>query len=277
MKENIIHRLENTAKKIRKNVITIIYDAGSGHPGGSLSCVDIITALYFHIMKHDPKNPKWKDRDRLILSKGHAAPALYVTLAESGYFPIEELRTLRKLNSRLQGHPDSHRLPGIEISSGSLGQGLSIGSGIALSAKLDKKDFKVYVILGDGETNEGQIWEAATFASHYKLDNLVAIIDRNHYQIDGPTEKIMSLEPFEEKWRSFGWNTFEINGNKMEDIINIFDHILNNILKNNNTNKPTVIIANTIKGKGGSIMEGNNDFHGRSPNKEEMDIILKNF
>ncbi len=187
---NDIKELEKMSKKIRRHVISMIHEAGSGHPGGSLSCVDILTVLYFNKMRHDYTNPKWKDRDIFILSKGHAAPTLYAVLAESKYFPIEELLTLRKFGSRLQGHPDI-KVPGIEISTGSLGQGLSIASGIAISGKLGNKNFKVYTLIGDGECNEGQIWEAAMFASHYKLNNLIAIIDRNHFQIDGLTEDIM--------------------------------------------------------------------------------------
>lgn len=263
-----VKRLEEKAKIIRRHVINMIYQAGSGHVGGSLSLVDILTVLYLHIIRHDPSNPKWNDRDRFILSKGHAAPTLYATLAESDYFAVEELSSLRKIGSRLQGHSDC-RVPGIEVSSGSLGQGLSIASGIALAGKIDNKDFKVYVILGDGECNEGQIWEAAMFASHYKLNNLIVIIDRNNFQIDGPTEKIMSLEPFDDKWISFGWNVIKINGNNIPEIIIGLNHT--KIEKE----KPTVIIANTTKGKGISFMESNNDFHGKAPNKEEMKIALQ--
>lgn len=263
----LMQYLDNKAKKIRKRVIEMIYNAGSGHPGGSLSCVDILTVLYFYKMIHNPLDPKWEDRDRFILSKGHAVPALYAILAECGYFSIEELSSLRKIGSMLQGHSDS-RTPGIEVSAGSLGQGLSVASGIAYTGKLDKKDFKVYVLIGDGECNEGQIWEAAMFASHYKLDNLIAIIDRNSFQIDGPTEKIMSLEPFDDKWISFGWNVIKINGNNIPEIIISLDRA--KIEKE----KPTVIIANTTKGKGISFMEGNNEFHGRAPNKEELKMAL---
>lgn len=265
--ENIIKNLEEKAKKIRRHMINMVYEAGSGHPGGSLSCIDIIITLYFHIMRHNPLDPKWEDRDRFILSKGHAAPTLYATLAYIGYFPIEELSSLRKIGGTLQGHSD-YRTPGVEVSAGSLGQGLSVASGIAYVGKLDKKDFKVYILLGDGECNEGQIWEAAMFASHYKLNNLVAIIDRNSFQIDGPTEKIMSLEPFDDKWVSFGWNVIKINGNNIHEIIMSLDRA--KIEKE----KPTVIIANTIKGKGISFMEKNNEFHGKVPNEEEMKIAL---
>lgn len=263
-----IKRLEEKAKKVRRHVVNMIYEAGSGHPGGSLSSVDILTALYFYTMHHDPSKPKWVGRDRFILSKGHAAPALYAALAEAGYFPIKELMSLRKIGSMLQGHPDK-RVPGVEISSGSLGQGLSIASGLALAAKLDNKDYRVFALLGDGECDEGQVWEAAIFASHFKLDNLTAIVDRNGLQIDGPTEKIMCLEPIVEKWRAFGWHVSEIDGNKMTEIIGALNEA------KITSGRPTVIIANTLKGKGVSFMEGINAFHGKTPSKEEMKIALQ--
>lgn len=266
----MINILETKAKVIRRYVIQMIYDASSGHTGGSLSCVDILTVLYFHTMKHDPNNIKDQNRDRLILSKGHGCPALYAILAESGYFPIEELKTLRKLGSRLQGHPDANMLPGIEVSSGSLGQGLSIACGIALGGKIDKKDFKTYVLLGDGECQEGQIWEAVMFASHHKLDNLIVIIDRNDYQIDGKTEDIMSLEPLEDKFKSFVWNVCKCDGNNIRDLMTTFHDVLD---KPNG--RPTVIIAHTIKGKGIKFMENDNSFHGKAPNKEEMEKAIK--
>lgn len=263
-----IKQLEEKAKTIRRHVLNMIYEAGSGHPGGSLSCVDILTALYFHSMRHNPKDHDWADRDRFILSKGHAAPTLYATLAEAGYFPIEELRSLRKMGSMLQGHPDN-KIPGVEVSSGSLGQGLSTANGIALAGKLDRKDYRVYTLLGDGECNEGQIWEAAMLSSHYKLDNLTAIIDRNGLQIDGPTEKIMCLESIAEKWRAFGWHVIETDGNKIEEIIKALDNAKN--IKG----QSTVIIAHTFKGKGVSFMEWINAFHGRALNKEEMKKALE--
>lgn len=266
--DDIVKILEKKVKAIRKHVINMIYNAGSGHPGGSLSCVDILTVLYFHIMIHDPSNPKWKDRDRFILSKGHAAPALYAILAESGYFPVEDLSSLRKIGSSLQGHPDN-RIPGVEVSTGSLGQGLSIACGVAHRGKIDKKNFRVYILLGDGECDEGQIWEAAMFASHYKLDNITAIIDRNYFQIDGATEDIMQLEPLVSKWKSFGWYVIEINGNKIPEIIMALNDA--KIIKE----RPTIIIANTIKGKGVSFLESNNEFHGRALNKEEVGAALK--
>ena len=261
-------RLEDKARKIRKYVISMLYEAGSGHPGGSLSCVDILTALYFHTMRHNPLEPEWVDRDRFILSKGHAAPALYATLAEAGYFPVEELQSLRKIGSMLQGHPDSE-VPGVEVSAGSLGQGLSIASGIALAGKQDKKAYGVYTLLGDGECDEGQVWEAAMFASHYKLDNLTAIVDRNGLQIDGPTEKIMRLEPIADKWRAFGWHVIEIDGNEIDEIIAALDDA------KSIRGRPTAIIAHTFKGKGISFMEWINAFHGRALSKEEMEKALQ--
>lgn len=263
-----LKKLEEKARVIRKHVLNMIYEAGSGHPGGSLSCVDILTALYFNTLRHKPKTPDWKDRDRFILSKGHAAPTLYATLAEAGYFSVEELKSLRKLDGMLQGHPDI-KIPGVELSTGSLGQGLSAANGIALAAKLDRKEYRVYTLLGDGECDEGQIWEGAMLCAHYKLDNLCAIVDRNGLQIDGPTEKIMCLESIAEKWRAFGWYVIEVDGNKIEEIIQAFDRA-----KNNRT-KPTVIIAHTFKGKGVSFMEWINSFHGRALNKEEMKKALE--
>ncbi len=249
--------LEKKAKVIRKHVVTSIYNVGTGHPGGSLSCVDILVSLYFEVMK-----PNF---DRFILSKGHSAPTLYATLSESGYFPQSELLSLRKNDGYLQGHP-SVKISGIEISSGSLGQGLSIGCGLSLSKKLDEDISRVFVLLGDGECDEGQIWEAAMFASHNKLDNLIAIVDRNKYQIDGKTEDILSLEPFKDKWKAFGWEVSEIDGHNFPEIINSL---------NKYSNKPHVIIANTIKGKGISMMENSNRFHGKAPSADEMAIILE--
>jgi len=247
--------LEENAKIIRRHIINMLYNAESGHTGGSLSCVDILVALYFNIMNHT-------QNDKFILSKGHAAPALYATLAELDYFPINKLETLRKNDGYLQGHPVS-TIPGVIASSGSLGQGLSIANGIALASKLDKNSSRIFVLLGDGECDEGQIWEAAMLSAHYKLDNLVAIVDRNQLQIDGKTEDIMCLEPFAEKWQSFGWHVFKTNGNNINEIICTLNKAKNVV------NKPTVIIANTIKGKGVSFCEGVLAFHGTPPNKEE--------
>jgi transketolase len=260
--EKLVKEIKRTALQIRKWVIESIYRAGSGHPGGSLSIADIIACLYFHEMKHNPKNPKWEDRDRLVLSKGHACPALYAALALSGYFPVDELKNLRKTGHFLQGHPCMRKVPGVDMSTGSLGHGLSVAVGMALAGKMDKKDYRVFVILGDGEVQEGEIWEAANSASHFKLDNLIAILDRNGLQIDGPTEEIMHIEPISWRWRAFGWNVIEINGNNVKEILDTF----HNIKKNG---KPTIIIANTIKGKGVSFMEGTLSFHGKAPSKEQ--------
>jgi len=264
-----IGELEKMAKRLRRYVITMIATAGSGHPGGSLSATDIVTTLYFKIMRHDPKNPQWPDRDRFILSKGHAAPVLYAALAESGYFPIEELSTLRKLDSRLQGHTDRTLTPGVEMSSGSLGQGLSFGIGVALASRLDGRHYQTYVLLGDGECDEGQIWEAAMFAAHLKVDNLTAIVDKNELQLDGRTCDIMNLQPLADKWRAFNWHVLEINGHDIKQIVQAVKKA------NKIKGKPTVIIAHTIKGKGVSFMENNVDFHGKAPTPEEAARALK--
>jgi transketolase len=264
-----IPELEKMAKQLRRHVITMIATAGSGHPGGSLSAADIVTALYFKVMRHDPKNPQWPDRDRFVLSKGHAAPILYAALAECGYFPVEELSTLRKLGSRLQGHTDRTLTPGVEMSVGSLGQGLSYGIGIALAGRLDKLNYQVYVLLGDGECDEGQVWEAAMFAPHHKVDNLTAIVDHNDLQLDGRVCDIMGLEPLTDKWRAFNWHVLEINGHDMGEILKALKKARD--IKG----KPTVIIAHTVKGKGVSFMEGNVDFHGKAPTAQETEIALK--
>ncbi len=264
-----IEDLEGIARKLRRHVITMISQAGSGHPGGSLSAADIVTALYFRVMRHDPSNPRWPDRDRFILSKGHAAPVLYAALAECGYFPLEWLTTLRKSGACLQGHTDSRLTPGVDMSAGSLGQGLSVGIGMALAAKLDKNDYRVYVLLGDGECQEGQVWEAAMFAPNYKLDNLTAIVDYNGLQLDGFTRQIMDLEPFVEKWRSFKWEVLQIDGHDMQQVVDA--------LRNAGQvkDKPVVIVARTVKGKGVSFMENNVDYHGKAPDKAETEIALK--
>jgi transketolase len=261
--------LEKMAKQLRRDVITMIATAGSGHPGGSLSAADIVTALYFKVMRHDPKNPQWPDRDRFVLSKGHAAPILYAALAECGYFPVEELSTLRKLDSRLQGHTDRTLTPGVEMSAGSLGQGLSYGIGIALAGRLDKRDYQVYVLLGDGECEEGQVWEAAMFAPHHKVDKLTAIVDHNDLQLDGRVCDIMGIEPLADKWRAFNWHVLEINGHDIKEILQALKKA------GDVKGKPTVIIAHTIKGKGVSFMEGNVDFHGKAPNPQETEQALK--
>ena len=264
-----MRELSLKANAIRHHIIEMVYAAGSGHPGGSLSATDIIVALYFKLMNYDPENPKWEDRDRFVLSKGHAAPALYATLAELGLFPVEELLTLRKVGSRLQGHPDMRKLPGIEASTGSLGQGLSIANGMALSAKLDRKLYHVFAMLGDGEVEEGQVWEAAMFASHYKLDNLIAFLDRNRLQIDGETEQVMSIEPIMDKWKAFGWEVREINGHDFKEIADAVEWA------KDVKGKPAMIIAHTVKGKGVSFMEGSVHFHGKPPNDEEYRIALQ--
>ena len=257
------------AKKIRRDIVQMIGTAGSGHPGGSLSSVEILSALYFKILRHNPSDPDWENRDRFILSKGHAAPVLYACLGKSGYIPEEETCTLRKLDSRLQGHPECNCTPGVEMSAGALGQGLSFGIGVALAAKLDSRDYYTYVLMGDGECDEGQVWEAAMAAPHFKLDNLVAIVDNNGIQIDGWTKDVMNLEPLGEKWKSFNWQVIEIDGHDIAKVIDAFEKA------KNVTGKPTVIIAHTIKGKGVSFMENNPDFHGKAPNAEELKKALK--
>jgi transketolase len=267
--EEFIRRLDLTAVKIRKHIIEMLYLAKSGHPGGSLSAVEAIVALYFHHMRHNPKNPKDPNRDRFVLSKGHAAPTLYAALAECGYFDVKELRLLRQINCMLQGHPVCTHIPGVEASTGSLGHGLSFGVGIALAGKLDKKDYRVYVMVGDGETNEGQIWEAATCATHYKLDNLTALIDRNFLQIDGKTEDVLRLESVRDRWSSFGWYVLEVDGHNIEEIIDAL------LTANEQKNQPTMIILNTVKGKGISFMENNIDFHGVPPNEMEYKLAMK--
>jgi transketolase len=268
--DELIKDLEKKTKLFRREILEMTFKAGSGHPGGSMSAIDIITALYYYKMQVDPKNPKWKNRDRFVLSKGHVCPALYTVLAELGFFPKEALWTLRQPGSILQGHPDMNQTPGVEMSTGSLGQGLSVGCGMALAAKLDKKDYKVYCMLGDGEVQEGNIWEGAMFAAHEKLDNLIAILDRNRLQIDGFTEDVISLEPLAKKWESFGWNVLEIkDGNDMRAILMALDKATE--MKG----KPTIIIAHTIKGKGVSFMENKVGYHGRALKPDEMELARK--
>ncbi|MFC2001645.1 transketolase [Chloroflexota bacterium] len=261
--------LKMVAKRLRRHIITMIGKAGSGHPGGSLSAVEIVTALYFRVLRHKPSDLRWPDRDRFILSKGHAAPLLYATLAECGYFPVDELSTLRKLDSRLQGHADRTATPGVEMSSGSLGQGLSFSIGVALAARLNSQDYRVHVLLGDGECNEGQVWEGAMAAAHFKLDNLVAIVDKNGLQIDGWNCDVMNLEPFNKKWQAFGWNVIEVDGHDLPQLLDAFKKA--KLVKG----QPTVIIAHTVKGKGVSFMENNADFHGKAPSAAEVEIALK--
>ncbi|MCL2318426.1 MAG: transketolase [Methanomassiliicoccaceae archaeon] len=269
MDELTIEELEKKANVLRLDVITATTEAGSGHPGGSLSSAELLAALYFRVMKHDPQDPQWEDRDRFILSKGHAAPVLYAALAESGYFPKEDLMYLRKMGSGLQGHPVRGKLPGVEMSTGSLGQGLSMACGIALAAKLDKKEHKVYCLLGDGELQSGQNWEAAMLARHYHLNNLIAFVDRNHLQITGNTEDAMSIDPLPDKWRAFGWNVIIINGHNML-------HILEACSKAKGSERvPTVVIMNTVKGKGVSFMENRCEYHGKTCKPDEKKKAVK--
>ena len=264
-----VEEMKGVAKRLRRHIISMTGKAGSGHPGGSLSSVEIATALYFKVLRHKPRDPQWADRDRFILSKGHAAPLLYATLAESGYLPVEELLTLRQMDSRLQGHTDMTLTPGVEMSAGALGQGLSFGVGVALAGCLNSQDYRVYVLLGDGECDEGQVWEAAMSAAHYKLDSLVAIVDNNGQQIDGWNCNVMNLDPFDKKWKAFGWNVIEVEGHDLSRLIDAFEQA--KLVKG----QPTVVIAHTVKGKGVSFMENNRDFHGKAPNAEEVKIALQ--
>ena len=261
--------LKEIAKKIRRDIILSTAEAGSGHIMSSLSTVEILVSLYYDVMNHYPEDPKSPDRDRFVLSKGHAAPALYSVMAETGYFPVEELKSLRKLESRLQGHPVSHRLPGLDSSSGSLAQGISISVGMAIAGKLDNKSYRVYALLGDGECQEGEVWEAAMSAAHFNLDNLIAIIDMNGLQSDGKTDDIMSLGSLKNKWESFGWKVFEVNGHDFNSLLDAF--------KNAKSIKgqPTVIIAKTIKGAGVSFIEGNLKYHSAPLNKDELALALE--
>jgi transketolase len=267
--EEQIRALKERARRMRIDILKTLSGCGSGHTGGSLSATDIVAALYFYKMKYDPKKPDWKGRDNFILSKGHAAPLLYTALAHAGFIDPAELCTLRKLGSRLQGHPDSKYLPGVEISTGSLGQGLSVACGLALAHKLDKAPNRVYALLGDGELQEGQVWEAAMTAAHYKLDNLCALIDNNGLQIDGPVQKVMGVEPITDKWRAFGWEVLDIDGHDMARIVSALD------LAETVKGKPTAVVCRTVKGKGSSVFEGKVEFHGTAPSKEELEIAMK--
>ncbi|MDK2820464.1 MAG: transketolase [Clostridia bacterium] len=260
--------LKQIARRLRSHIVKMVGEAGSGHPGGSLSAVEILATLYFNVMKVDPENPDWPDRDRFILSKGHAAPALYAALAEKGYFPTEKLITLRKLGSPLQGHPDRKSVPGVEVSTGSLGHGLAVANGMALAARLDNRNYNVYVLLGDGEIQEGMVWEAAMAAAHYKLDNLIAIVDHNHLQIDGKISEVMSPEPVAEKFKAFGWSVQTIDGHDFDQIQTAIENA------KKVQGKPSVIIAETVKGKGISFMENEADWHGKAPKSEELNKAL---
>ncbi len=267
-KRTLVEYLEAKARRLRWDIIKMVGLARSGHPGGSLSAADIVTTLFFHEMKHKPENKDWPDRDRFVLSKGHAAPVLYAALAESGYFPREDLWTLRKIDSHLQGHPDMRKTPGVEISTGSLGMGFSTAVGMALGLRLDGRNSRVYTLIGDGESQEGIIWEAAMFAAQHKLDNLVGILDYNNMQIDGLVSEIVDIQPVVAKWSAFGWHVIEINGHKVEQILDALDEARS--IKG----KPTMIVANTIKGKCVSFMERVVDFHGKAPTDEEVDKAL---
>lgn len=263
-----VKQLKKTANDIRKGVIEAVYNAKSGHPGGSLSATDIFTYLYFVEMKVDPSKPKDENRDRFVLSKGHVAPAYYSTLAHRGYFPVEELKTLRKLGSRLQGHPDMKHIPGVDMSSGSLGQGISAACGMAKAGKLMNKDYRVYTLLGDGEIQEGQVWEAAMFAAHNKLDNLVVIVDNNGLQIDGNVADVMSPYPIDEKFAAFGFEVICIDGHCFDEIAAAFEKA------KETKGKPTAIIAKTVKGKGVSFMENQASWHGTAPNAEQYETAM---
>ncbi len=261
------HTLKETAKEIRLLILDMIHTANSGHPGGSLSAADIMTALHFDIMRTDPANPRWPDRDRVLLSKGHACPVLYACLAKRGYFDLKELKTLRRFESILQGHP-IHKTPGVDMTTGSLGHGLSIGVGMALEGRLSQKDFQVYVILGDGELNEGLVWEAAMAANKFNLNNLVAIVDRNGLQMDGPCETVMPMGDIAAKFAAFGWTTLEIDGHDMEQILEALD------TARDHKGGPICIVARTVKGKGVSYMENICEWHGKCPNNEQFCCAL---
>ncbi len=268
-----IQRLKKITQEIRVDIIRMLAEAGSGHPGGSLSAAEIVTTLFFHKMRHRPEEPFWPERDRFILSKGHCCPVLYAALAKAGYFPTEELLTLRKLGSRLQGHPypgpPNRRLPGVEAATGSLGQGLSIGIGMALARSLAKKEYRVYVMLGDGECQAGQIWEGVMLAPKYHLDHLSAIVDYNKIQNDDFVERTLSLEPFKAKWEAFGWHVIQINGHEIPQVVKALEEA--EAVKG----RPTVIIADTVKGKGVSFMENNPDWHGKAPSREEAERAIQ--
>lgn len=264
-----ISELEKKAREVRKGIIEAVYRAKSGHPGGSLSIAELMTVLYFNEMNVDQNNPKWEERDRFVLSKGHCSPALYSCLAEKGFFSKDLLTSVRKINSNLQGHPEMNKIPGVDMTTGSLGQGLSVSNGMAIAGKLDNKNYRVYTMLGDGEINEGQIWEAAMAASHYKLDNLCVIVDKNNLQIDGRTDEVMSSAPLDEKFKSFGFEVITIDGNNILEIMKAFAKA--KTIKN----KPTCIIADTIKGKGVSFMEDKVEWHGKAPNEEQYNQAME--
>lgn len=264
-----IDELKLMAVRIRRDIIEMLTESGSGHPGGSLSAVEILTSLYFNKLNIDPLKPKDPDRDRFVLSKGHAAPVLYSTLARRGFFDPEELMTLRKKGSALQGHPKKDSVPGIEMSTGSLGQGISAAVGMAIAGKIDKKSYRVYALLGDGELDEGQVWEAAMAAAHFRLDNLTAFIDNNGLQIDGACSEVMGVEPIPDKFKAFNWNVLEVDGHSFEELLSAIEEA------ERFKGRPTVIVCKTIKGKGVSFMENQASWHGTAPNKEQCAIALK--
>jgi transketolase len=268
-RKEAIERLPEEARQIRIEILKMLHASGSGHTGGSLSAADLLTALFFTELRHRPKEPGWADRDRFVLSKGHAAPLYYALLARFGYFKAEELGHLRKMSCMLQGHPDSKSTPGVEISTGSLGQGLSIANGMALGLRLEKKDARAYVLLGDGEVQEGMVWEAAMTSAHYKIDNLCAICDRNGLQIDGAVDDVMGIEPLADKWEAFGWNVINIDGHRFEEILGAYE------AARETRGKPTIIIARTIKGKGVSIFENKVKYHGLAPSDEELEQAFR--
>lgn len=261
---DLIADLAERAYQLRRDILEMLAEAGSGHPGGSLSCVEILTTLFFHKLHYDPMNPRWDGRDRFILSKGHAAPALYAALAEAGYFPREDLLSLRKLGSYLQGHPDQRLTPGVEVSTGSLGQGFSFAQGMAMAGKMEGAPFRVYALISDGEMEEGQIWEAALFASHHQLDNLTGFVDVNGIQNDGFTKNILSSEPVADKWRAFGWHVAEVDGHSLPALLAAVDEAAET------KGQPSMIVCRTVKGKGVSFMENNPEWHGKAPNREQL-------
>ena len=267
-KEALTELIEEKALDIRRDIVKMISLAASGHPGGSLSAVEIISVLYFYAMRHDSMDPKWSNRDRFVLSKGHSAPALYAVLAEAGYFDRAELWTFRKLGSRLQGHPDMRKLPGVDMSTGSLGQGLAVANGMAMAAKIDDQDHNIFALIGDGESQEGEIWEAALFASHNRLGNLIAITDFNDLQIDGRVSEIKDICPIDEKWSSFGWHVICVDGHDINELIDAIDSA------KRVEDRPVMIEAKTIKGRGVSFMEDNVDWHGKAPTGEELEMAL---
>lgn len=268
-RRELIRQLVQKSCELRANILRMIHAAGAGHPGGSLSVADIVTALYFYELHIDPTNPAWPQRDRFILSKGHACPAWYAALAERGFFPKDQLPTLRQLDSMLQGHPDKKKTPGVDMTTGSLGQGLSLAFGMAMASRISGLGFRVYVVLGDGEVQEGQVWEAAMACAKYKLDNLVAFIDRNKMQVDGLTESVMPVEPLAEKWKAFGWEVREIDGHNMEEIVGVLDWA------RSIEGKPVMVIAHTIKGKGVSFMENVREWHAKAPTDEQLAAALR--